>query len=156
MHEAARDPEIFAQADAATRESAAAVAAKHGFPAQAIEEYRAAFLEQLKSPFLPDEVERVIREPLRKLGREERLVGPAMLACASGEAPQALARVIAAAFRVANSRDPESLQLQSRVRSEGLEAVLESVCGIPGGHPLVKLIREAARRAGNAAPPNGV
>lgn len=156
MHEAARDPEIFAQVDAATRESAAAVATKHGFPAQAIEEYRAAFLEQLKSPFLPDEVERVIREPLRKLGREERLVGPAMLACASGEAPHALARIIAAAFAVVSPADPKWLQLRCTIESEGLEAVLERICGIPGGHPLVKLIREAARRAGNAAPPNGV
>jgi mannitol-1-phosphate 5-dehydrogenase len=143
MHEAARDPEVFAQVNAATRESAAAVAAKHGFPAEATEAYRAAFLAQMKSPFLPDEVKRVIREPIRKLGREERLVGPAMLAWECTRPPVALARVIAAVFRLVNPQDPEAAELQARLGSQGPEAVLEQVCKIPRGHPLIGLILRA-------------
>lgn len=85
MDQAARDPEVFELVDGATRESAWAVAAKHHFDRDWLEDYRATFLEAMKSPFLPDEVSRVIREPIRKLTREERLVGPAMLACELGE-----------------------------------------------------------------------
>ena len=143
MHEGAGDPQIFARVDAATRESAAAVVGKHGFSGPETEQYRATFLEQMKSPFLPDDVSRVIREPIRKLAREERLVGPAMLFCEQGGSPEALAYVIASAFTVVNTEDPQAVELQSRLKCDGLEAVIEQVCGIPGGHVLIGLISKA-------------
>jgi mannitol-1-phosphate 5-dehydrogenase len=145
MDEAARDPEIFDRVDAATRESAAAVVAKHGLSPEETEQYRRTFLEQMTSPFLPDDITRVIREPIRKLAREERLVGPAMLACDQRQSPGALAYVIAAAFRAVNPDDPQSLQLQSRLNSDGLESTLTQVCGIPQGHLLSDLIAQAYR-----------
>jgi len=143
MDEAARDPDIFRPVDAATRESAAAVVAKHGFDAPATEEYRAAFLEGMTTPFLRDEVVRVIREPIRKLGREERLVGPALLACELVGPPPALAGLIAAVLIVVNPEDAQSRELQTRLRSEGLETVLERICGIPREHLLAGLIGRA-------------
>jgi mannitol-1-phosphate 5-dehydrogenase len=141
MDQAARDPEVFRRVDAATRESAAAVVAKHGFSAEDTERYRASFLEAMKSPFLPDEIARVIREPVRKLAREERLVGPAMLALEYGITPDALAAIIADAFRIANPSDPQAMQLQARLAKDGIEATIESICGIPRDHPLAALIR---------------
>lgn len=147
IHEAVSDREIFQQVDAATRESAEAVAAKHGLSPRETEEYRASFLQQIKSPFLPDDVRRVIREPVRKLGREERLVGPAMLACEYTRPPKALARIIAAAFSVVNPKDPQWRTLRSRLRSDGLETIVQQVCGIPMDHALMGLIRCAYRDA---------
>jgi mannitol-1-phosphate 5-dehydrogenase len=143
MDEAARDPDIFRRVDAATRESAAAVVARHGFSAAETEEYRASFLEAMKSPFLPDDISRVIREPIRKLTREERLVGPAMLACERGITPTALARMIAAAFTIDNPTDPQSLELRDRLAAEGIGSLLESICGIPKGHVLAEMVRNA-------------
>jgi len=145
MDEAARDPDIFDRVDAATRESAATVVAKHVFSPEETEKYRRTFLEQMTSPFLPDEVTRVIREPIRKLAREERLVGPAMLACDQGQVPRALASIIAATFRTVNPDEPQSLELRSRLASDGLESTLEQVCNIPQGHLLAHLISEAYR-----------
>ncbi len=145
MDEAARDPEVFQRVDAATRQSAAAVIAKHGFSPRETEEYRCTFLEQMTSPFLPDDITRVIREPIRKLAREERLVGPAMLACQQGQSVEALAYIIAATFRAVNPDDPQSLELRSRLASDGLESTLNQVCGIPEGHFLADLISEAYR-----------
>jgi len=149
MDEAARDPEILDRVDAATRESAAAVVAKHVLSAELTEEYRRTFLEQMKSPFLPDDVRRVIREPIRKLAREERLVGPAMLACEQKQSAEALAYLIAATLRTANPDDPQSVELQSRLASDGLESTLKQVCGIPEGHILAELISQTyQQRAG--------
>jgi len=143
MDQSARDPEVFALVDAATRESAAAVIARHGFDPNWTEDYRASFLEAMKSPFLPDEISRVIREPLRKLTREERLVGPAMLACEFGRSPEALAKVIASALVLRNPSDPQSVELQGKLESDGIDFVLESVCEIPQGHSLGALVRAA-------------
>jgi mannitol-1-phosphate 5-dehydrogenase len=143
MDEATRAPEIFRQVDAITQESSAAVIAKHGFCPTATEDYRSSFLQAMKSPFLPDEISRVIREPIRKLTREERLVGPAMLACEYDVIPTALAGIIAAAFTINNSFNPQSVELQKNIADEGIEVVIEKVCGIPNGHMLAELIREA-------------
>lgn len=143
MDVATRDADVFALVDAATRESTAAVVAKHGFDADWTENYRASFLDAMKSPFLPDDITRVIREPLRKLTREERLVGPAMLACEQGQTPRALAAVIAAAFTLCIPDDPQSQDMQAKIISYGIEAVLEHVCEIPINHPLSRLIAEA-------------
>jgi mannitol-1-phosphate 5-dehydrogenase len=140
MHEAARDPEDFALAAAATRESAAAVVAKHGFEANETEEYRRTFLEQMRSPYLPDDIKRVLRELSRKLSREERLVGPAMLSCAQGRAPRALAEIIARALTIRNPDDPQTVELQGSLRSTGIERTIEEVCGISPGEALSKLI----------------
>jgi mannitol-1-phosphate 5-dehydrogenase len=145
MHEAAQDPEVFALADGATRESAAAVAVKHGFDQNATEEYRRTFLEQLRSPHLPDEIGRVIRELGRKLAREERLVGPALLCLEQGREPRALAQVVARAFQVKNPEDPQTLGMRADLAAFGLARTVAAVCGIPDGHPLSKLILAMAR-----------
>ena len=140
MHEAARDSEILALAGAATKESAAAVAGKHGLDPLETEEYRRTFMEQMRSPFLPDEIGRVIREMGRKLAREERLVGPALVCLDQGREPRALAQVIARAFQVKNPEDPQTLGLRADLAAFGLEQTVGAVCGIPAGHPLAKLI----------------
>ena len=119
MDQAARDPEVFELVDQATRESAWAVATKHSFDRDWIEDYRATFLEAMKSPFLPDDVSRVIREPMRKLTREERLVGPAMLACELGGDYQALAKMIALALTLDNPADAQCRELRARLAGEG-------------------------------------
>jgi len=143
MHESAQDPAVFSAVDAATQESAAAVVARHGFDAEATEQYRSSFLEAMKSPFLPDEILRVVREPLRKLAREERLVGPAMLACEFGVVPKALAAVISAALAMVIPGDAQCCELQRRLAEDGLDAVLTDVCGIPPGHELAEAIRDS-------------
>jgi mannitol-1-phosphate 5-dehydrogenase len=136
MDQAARDPEVFELVDQATRESAWAVATKHSFDRAWLEDYRATFLEAMKSPFLPDDVSRVIREPMRKLTREERLVGPAILACELGGEHQALAKMIALALMLDNAGDAQCRELRARLAGEGPKKTIAAVCGVPEGHPL--------------------
>ncbi len=142
MDEAARDPEIMEKVDAATQESAAALIAKHTFDPQETETYRKSFLEAMKSPYLPDDIKRVIREPIRKLTREERLVGPAMLAVQYGQNPANLAYIIAATLASTNTEDLQSRELSERVIYDGVGRVLEDVAGVPDGHPLSEWVVE--------------
>ena len=140
MDEAARDPEVFDLVDAATKESAGAVVSKHGLSPVETELYRSSFLEQMQSPFLPDEIFRVIREPIRKLEREERLIGPAMLVMEQGGNPVSLARVIRAAFEIDNPIDPQAVALKALLQDIGLSSLIEKLSGIPENHELNKLI----------------
>ena len=143
MHEAARDPEIFDLADQVTRESAAAVVAQHGFDPGETLAYRAGFLAQMTSPYLPDPVARVVRDPVRKLSRDERLVGPAMLACQHGLAYDALARIIAATFFVRLPGDAQCERLERELREQGIDRAVQILCGIARSHPLAGAIRKA-------------
>ena len=67
-------------ADASARvleETCALLVAKHGFDAEVQRAYREKILVRFANPHLPDTVERVGRQPLRKLRRHERFIGPA-------------------------------------------------------------------------------
>ena len=145
MHEAANDPEIFDLVDCATSESASAVIAKHGFPLEETEKYRKSFLTAMRSPFLPDEITRVVRQPIRKLSREERLVGPAMLAYETGHHPEALAKVIASTLKISIPGDAEAAALQEMLGSQDISTVITKICGIHKGHPLAALIERNYR-----------
>jgi len=142
MDEAARDPEIMERVEGATKESATALIAKHAFDPQEIDIYRTSFLEAMKSPYLPDDIKRVIREPIRKLSREERLVGPAMLAFRSGFLPVNLAYLIASTLAVTNPDDPQSRELTDRVVYDGVGRVLAEIAEIPEDHPLSEMVVE--------------
>ena len=79
IHEAAQDPEIMAHIRGAIAESGNAVSLVHNFPRAEVQAYEEHLLGRLVISALADDLRRVIRHPLRKLGKEERLVGPLQL-----------------------------------------------------------------------------
>ena len=80
-------------------------------------------LVRMTNPHLQDRIERVCRDPERKLGWDDRLVGPMRLALANGSAPGRFAVGVAAALRVL---EPDA----SKFPAERLAAILEQ-----GGAP---------------------
>ncbi|MGQ9622462.1 MAG: mannitol-1-phosphate 5-dehydrogenase [Candidatus Caldatribacteriaceae bacterium] len=89
---------------------------------------------------LKDTVHRVSRDPLRKLGPQERLVGSAKLCLEEGVFPENIALVCAAALLYDWEDDEEARKLQRMLQTEGLTCVLEKVCGIPHWSPLGEAI----------------
>jgi mannitol-1-phosphate 5-dehydrogenase len=73
---------------------------------------------------------------MRKLTREERLVGPAMLACELGGKCQALAKMIALALTLDNLADAQCRELRARLAADGPQKTIAAVCGVPEAHPL--------------------
>ena len=78
---------------------------------------------------LADTVQRVAREPLRKLARGERLVGLVELLARHRLPTRSAACIIAAALRYQSDADAESLRLQEMVARDGAAAVLRNICG---------------------------
>lgn len=89
---------------------------------------------------LSDTVERVGRDPIRKLGPDDRLVGAARLAEAHGIEPHGLALGIAAALCFDAESDPRAIELRDMVRTKGLGGTLEAVSGIREGERLFHLV----------------
>ncbi len=88
---------------------------------------------------LADRVQRVARQPLRKLGPEERLIG-LLRKLEKHDLPlQPVCRTVAAALRYDDPGDEESQRLQTLIRREGAGGVLARICQLqPGeeGHRL--------------------
>jgi mannitol-1-phosphate 5-dehydrogenase len=141
---------VPAVADAARRvleETSALLVAKHGLDADTQRAYREKILKRFANPGLPDTVERVGRQPLRKLGRHERFIGPAAELAENGTTPTALLEAVGAVLRFRVPEDEQSVELQQRLRDETPEEFVASVCGLEPEHPLFADIVEVVAAA---------
>ncbi|MGR6742590.1 mannitol-1-phosphate 5-dehydrogenase [Microbacterium sp. F1-18] len=141
--EALAVPEIAASVSAALEETSALLVHKHGLDAGELAEYRATILRRFANPELPDTVGRVGRQPLRKLSRHERFVGPAAEAAEAGLSVDALVAAIGAALAFDDPEDPQSVELQQRLRAEDAASFTASVTGLEPSHPLFARVERA-------------
>ena len=72
----------------------------------------------------------------RKLGRQERLVGPAMTCLEMGRIPFFLAKAIALAFGFRNDGDPTSAEILGYVEKYGVREAAQKYCGLSAEEPL--------------------
>ena len=148
ISDALGDPIVEAAVERALGETSALIVAKHGFTEAEQTAYRFKILERFRNPDLPDTVERVGRQPLRKLGRHERFIGPAAELAERGAPVEGLLAAIGAALRFDVSADPESVELGHALRSRGPVQIVHEVMGIAPGHPLEDgLVDEVAAAA---------
>jgi mannitol-1-phosphate 5-dehydrogenase len=148
ISEAVGMPSVRAAAEAALEETSAALVAKHGLHPDELAAYRAKILDRFANPYLVDEVTRVGREPLRKLGRTERFVGPASdFAAATGQTPDALLNAVGAALRFDVPEDQQSVELQKLLREATAEDIVAEVAGVTPGEPLYAPLVETVRAA---------
>ena len=145
MCDAVRDPWIQGIVRGAMVESGEALIHKHGFSREEIEAYREGFFPRVASPLIQDPVARVIRSPRRKIGRHERLTGPACLALDYGIEPRNLALGLAALLKYRAPDDPEAEEIQRLLKAHGLAYVLQEVAGVDLGtyKALLDLVQEA-------------
>jgi mannitol-1-phosphate 5-dehydrogenase len=143
LAEASLDPVIVPVARAAGEEAGAALVAEYGFDRVEQAQWAASALAKFQDRAIPDPISRNGGDPARKLSRDDRLVGPALLALKHGVTPRGLARGIAAAVRY---RDGDAAPLIERHGS--LAAVLAATAGLSADHPLVTLAeREGSSQA---------
>jgi mannitol-1-phosphate 5-dehydrogenase len=138
IHEALRDPEIYQDVKATIEETGAYLIKQYGFKPEVHEQYIEKILHRFQNPKLNDDVTRVGRSPLRKLGPEDRLVKPAREAEKLGLSFTHLAKVIAAALRFDVTEDAEAVKLQQQLKEKGVLAVLKNVSGLDADDPITQ------------------
>lgn len=89
---------------------------------------------------LADPVARVAREPRRKLGPGDRLIGPAVACLSAGIRPVALAHAAAAALTHHDPADPQSVTLGRELELVGPAEVLAGVSVLDPQDELSRLI----------------
>ena len=142
------DPAISARVSATLEETSAVLVAVHGLDPAELAEYRAKILERFRNPELVDTVQRVGRQPLRKLSRNERFIGPASAAAERGLSTAALTAAVAATLSFDDPSDEQSAELQHMLRNVAADSLTTTVTGLEPEHPLFAAVRDvfAARQ----------
>ncbi|KDA06049.1 mannitol-1-phosphate 5-dehydrogenase [Microbacterium sp. CH12i] len=148
ISDALADPTIAARVSAALEETSAMLTAVHGLDPAELAEYRATILDRFRNPALVDTVQRVGRQPLRKLSRNERFIGPAVKAAEHGLSTSALIAAVAAAVAFDDPTDEQSVELQRMLQTENPDVLTAAVTGLAPEHPLFAAVHEvfAARQ----------
>jgi mannitol-1-phosphate 5-dehydrogenase len=121
------------------------------FDADAHHAYIDRIFRRYQNPYLEDETIRVGREPIRKLDPADRLIKPLMTAYSYGLPVDHLIFGAAAALRYDCADDAQSVEVQKKIREEGVEAALTAYTGIQPDHPLFTRILDVYRALAVAA-----
>jgi len=114
LAEAADLPELAEGLAAFWEETGLAIVRAHGLDLPGQRAFEADLLERFRNRALGDTVERVARDPLRKLRADDRLVGAATLCLAQGIEPIATCAAIRRALEV-HDIDPSALDLPAEI-----------------------------------------
>lgn len=137
INQAMENEKISELVEGALKESGEFLVKKYGFNAEVHANYIKKILQRFSNSYIVDEVTRVARSPIRKLGANDRLVSPARQYLeVVGKEPEFLLKGVAAALQYDFTGDDEAVQVQSTIKEHGLEAAVEKYTGLAAGLPL--------------------
>ena len=132
IHECVGDSDTVAVVEGALNESMDALIKK--YPGNIGGEEKEEIIRDIKlrfsNPLIMDTIKRVGKDPVRKLGSDERLIGSAKLCLSSGILPDNISRVCAAALLYDDPKDGETVRLREMVKKDGVENVLKKISGV--------------------------
>ena len=136
VHEACGDPFVLDMVVGALNELGEVVRLKHNFDHENIDEYKADLGPRGAIAEMKDSIARVVRNPIRKLKPNDRLVMPANLAGEYGVPRGFIVKAIVAALRYYNPEDADSARVHELIEREGLAKTLKIISEIEPGSAL--------------------
>ena len=147
--QAIADPEIYEAAKASMMASAEALVHKFGEGVREnVEGNVTDLLFRFQNKALKDTVARVGADPVRKLRRNDRIVGAALFAMEQGVDPAPIVKGILAALRFDRAEDATAPEIQKALKEQGIDFVLEHYMGLAPDEPLYGGIRAAYLKDG--------
>ena len=142
--EAIGDPEIYEAAKEAMNVSAQALIRKFGEGIREnVENNVVDLLFRFQNRALKDTVSRVGADPVRKLRRNDRIVGAALFAMEQGIDPAPVIKGIVAGLKFDREGDPTAPEIQRALKEQGVEYVIEKYMGLTKEEPLFGMIKAA-------------
>lgn len=142
IRESILDRSIEDVVKAAMKESGEVLIKKYGFDREKHYKYIEKILGRFKNPYLKDEVVRVGRQPLRKLGKDDRLIKPLMGTVEFETSNENLIKGIAAALCYDFNGDEQAIEVQNTIKENGIESAIEKITGLDKSSNEVKMITE--------------
>ena len=139
IDESIKDTDIRNIVKGAMGESGEVLIKRYGFDREAHFKYIDKIIKRFENIYLKDDVERVGRQPIRKLGKNERLIKPLSGTLEYGTSNENLVTGIAYALKFDGS-DEESIKLDSMMKEKGLSETLKEVTENSVGEDIIARI----------------
>ena len=143
IRDAILDPAVRAVVKGAMQESGAVLIKRYGFDVEKHAAYIEKILGRFENPYLKDDVERVGRQPLRKLSAGDRLIKPTLGTLEYQLPHDNLVKGIAAAMHYRSAQDPQAQELEALLNSVGPQAALAQVSGLDANSEVVAAVVKA-------------
>ena len=148
IRDAILDEKIRLVVRGAMEESGAVLIKRYGFDDAKHAAYIEKILGRFENPYLKDDVERVGRQPLRKLNAGDRLIKPLLGTLEYNLPHHNLVKGIAAAMHYRSEQDPQAQELAELIEKQGPKETLVQISGLDAGSDVVaEIIKEYNAKA---------
>jgi len=131
IHQAVADQEIKNLLDDVLKETSTAILRKYpDLDRNEVNEFVEDLKERFFNPLLMDTVYRVGRDPIRKLGEDDRIIGGIALCQSQKVFPDAILKVAGIALIYDYNQDADAVKLQNMIKNDGIKEVIHKLCGI--------------------------
>ncbi len=137
IRDAILDNNVRAVVQSAMEESGAVLIRRYGFDAAKHAAYIQKILSRFENPYLKDDVERVGRQPLRKLSAGDRLIKPLLGTLEYGLPHASLVKGIAAGLHYHSPEDPQAQELAQLLAEKGPRETLAQISGLDADSAVV-------------------
>lgn len=140
-NEAANDPEASSYAYYASLEAYEGIRKGYGLPERSIQDSKYT-VTIFRSEDFKDSLYRIAREPLRKMKRNDRFIGPALCCLKYGILPYYITRCLAYGFLYYNEKEEDTLYIRDYVSKNGIEKAVEAFCELDLKVPDEKIVHQ--------------
>jgi mannitol-1-phosphate 5-dehydrogenase len=141
------DEQIMACARGALEEAGTGLQIEYGLTDEDRVKWYDEVMTNMTNPALADSIARIGRDPKRKLEREGRLTGAALLCRKHGYYPHYLCKAIGAAFLFHPEGDPSAPEIEEELKRSDSKTVIKKYCGLDREPELVQMIYEQYQKA---------
>ncbi|WEV71191.1 mannitol-1-phosphate 5-dehydrogenase [Lactobacillus sp. ESL0785] len=147
--DAIKDPLVLKQVKSVLGETRALLYSKWHqiFTEESLEEYHTKILHRFQNPYISDDVARVGRTPIRKLGYDERFIRPIRELKERGLDYSALVTTVGRIYLFDEPKDAESQKLQEMLKTDDLQQVIITTTGLKDDQDLVDQIADSYQTA---------
>jgi mannitol-1-phosphate 5-dehydrogenase len=146
IRDAILDPAIRQVVKGAMEESGTVLIKRYDFDPQQHAAYINKIITRFENPYLHDDVNRVGRQPLRKLSAGDRLIKPLLGTLEYNSPNQNLITGIAAALKYRNEDDPQAIELKKQLADNPLNQAVANITGLDENSTIVGKIIDAYRQ----------
>lgn len=142
IYECVNDNKINDAAKSAMLDVAEALNIEYGVSMSELEEHVDDLLERFGNIALQDTVNRVGKDPIRKLKAGDRLVGAAIYCSDANMPARGIVKGIAAGLMFDNPNDEKALEVQELIKEHGIHKAIKKICELKQGRLLDAIANE--------------
>jgi mannitol-1-phosphate 5-dehydrogenase len=140
LWEACEDYKVKIIALRALFESSLAISEENNIQVKVLYEHAEDLLFRFGNKALGDTIERVGKDPVRKLSRNDRLIGAGIMCQKYGINPVFISIGIAAGFVFTPSNDEMAVTVQERISEKGIANAISESCGIDASNNMFGMV----------------